>query len=617
MSSENETSKNASSKNDVQENVDGNERLRDGIRGLKSFGRKINLPQSATGRMEVAASNLSKMKKSLNEKARAKKDEIKATDRVEQATLNFSRMKQSLNEKAKAKKEELKIKKEEFHNRRSTTSSHDNREDDTKITHDERNLSEATNQEVTIMSREIKEAGPPKVVDETPKKEAIEVVAVDEDIKNIATINKEENTLDIQIVPIQKTQEHQSNSKQQALFPAQTSVMEEPSNNEISVPDPNGNLNSSSIRPASEPVIPSTSNPSSNPRPVSHLDLPQTTEHNKDLSKKVRKRDKIKGAIGKIDVKFTSLKEKKSNLPNLGLSQMERPFRQPHLLVKENEDGITEYRLKPFLNNEEPKYMSEEQIYQNSLKPTDNFFMLQSSMSKSKGNDATKQPLLSTTTMPFNKIWNDPNDGRIGSLSIEVLGAMGFQKFDRFNKPNVFVNLVCGDSHFVTDVIPSTNAPMWPSCSKRAAVFPIFHAYARLFLGVFHEVKKEKVNDRFLGRTIVDVSALRSNSLYDAWMPLKSSAFVYDRKPRGAIHIRFSVHWFNERSVILSYLSAPKYGELTSIPITSSDPKEFRNLVLTSYGEDLPRKYSPRSFQALMREVALYRVQIEVRELNV
>ena len=608
MSSDNEISKTVPGSN-VQENTDGNnDRLRDGIKGLKSFGRKINFPQSATGRMEMAASNLGKMKKSLNEKAKAKKEEIKATDRMEQATLNLSRIKQSLNEKAKATKEELKIRKEEFHKKRSTTSSHDNRGKITMITQDEQISSE-----VTKLSRENKEAEPLNVVDETSKKEEVmEEIEGGEEINNIGKANEEANTLDMEITPSERTQVNQTDSVQETLYLAQTSIVKEPSNTENSVPDPCGNPNSSSTSPVSAPEITSTLEPSSKPRPESSPDLPQPLNHDKDLPKKVRRRDKIKGAIGKI-----SLKERTSNLSNLYSNQIERQFQQPSPHVRKTEDGTLEYRLKPFSNSEEAQYMSEKQIYQNSLKPTDKFMMLQSSMSKNEGTDSIKQPLLSTSTVPFAKIWNNPNDGRIGSLSIEVLGAVGFQKFDRFTKPNAFVNLVCGDSEFVTDVIPSTNSPMWPSFSKRAAVFPIFHSYARLFIGVFHEVKKEKVNDRFLGRTIVDVSALRSNSLYDVWMPLKSSAFVYDRKPRGAIHIRFSVHWFNERSVILSYLSAPQDGELTTVPITSSDPKKFRNLILTSYGEDLPGKYSPRSFQAIMREVALYRVQIEVRDLNV
>jgi len=95
-------------------------------------------------------------------------------------------------------------------------------------------------------------------------------------------------------------------------------------------------------------------------------------------------------------------------------------------------------------------------------------------------------------------------------------------------------------------------------------------------------------------------------------MPLKISSFVYDRKPRGAIHIRFSVHWFNERSVVTSYLSSPKNQvALNTVSIPCSDPKKFRNMVYTLHGEDLPGKYSPRAFQSIMREVALYRVQLE------
>ena len=155
---------------------------------------------------------------------------------------------------------------------------------------------------------------------------------------------------------------------------------------------------------------------------------------------------------------------------------------------------------------------------------------------------------------------------------------------------------------------------MWPSNSKRAAVFPIHHAYARLYAGVF-ATKKDK-NDVFCGRVVLDLAALRPNTEYDVTLPLRASSFIYDRRPRGVIRLRFSLHWFSECAAVLSYLKSPH--SLVAGPgddnpsVLCGDPKTFRNVAITVHGQDLPGKYTRKAFQATMREFNLSRLNLIV-----
>jgi hypothetical protein len=101
---------------------------------------------------------------------------------------------------------------------------------------------------------------------------------------------------------------------------------------------------------------------------------------------------------------------------------------------------------------------------------------------------------------------------------------------------------------------------------------------------------------------------------------------VYDRKARGVVRLRFGLHWFNERAPVWSYwkrpkslaLSSPCHGGLPTIPC--ADPKTFRNVAVTVYGQDFPGKYTKSAFRATMREFNLYqqnaRQMVKILVLN-
>jgi hypothetical protein len=269
-----------------------------------------------------------------------------------------------------------------------------------------------------------------------------------------------------------------------------------------------------------------------------------------------------------------------------------------------------EYRVKPYHRFAPYKvYMTEEQIYQNMLQPSEIVRHRQSFVEP--WYDASFGHYHDRET----EIWGSPSvDRRIGSLKVEVLSCVGVRK----SKPDVSVYLICGDGAFATDIIAGSRSPMWPASSKRAACFPLFHAYARLYAGVFDvKNRKNSENDYFCGRVTIDIAALRPDTEYDVSLPLRASSFVYDRRARGVIRLRFALHWFSERAAVLSYLKMPrnlatttKYIEYPSIPC--ADPKTFRNVAITVHGQELPGKYSRTAFRATMREFNLYQQNLRV-----
>ena len=267
------------------------------------------------------------------------------------------------------------------------------------------------------------------------------------------------------------------------------------------------------------------------------------------------------------------------------------------------------FRIKPSHAFSSATYMTEAELYNAMMAPSDEFEFLTSYL-----NPSTKLTRKVKVSDVIRQHFGSPReDGRIGSLRVEVLGCVGLDRA----KPDVSVYLVAGDCAFTTDTITGARSPMWPCSSKRACVFPLHHAYAKLFIGVFDlKQKKNTEADYFCGRAVIDVPQLRPDTEYDITFPIRASSFIYDRRPRGVIRVRFSLHWFSERAAIFSYVKRPRNPlafsrQAKKFPtIPCGDPKTFRNVAVTVHGQDFPGKYTRGSFRATMREFNLYQQNI-------
>ena len=269
------------------------------------------------------------------------------------------------------------------------------------------------------------------------------------------------------------------------------------------------------------------------------------------------------------------------------------------------------HRVRPYRCFTEPTYMTEDEIYEDMMKPSKTAAFLKSHFPPS----TSKIPGELNLSESIRSMYDSPEvDGRIGSIRVEVLGAVGLAR----QKPYCAVYLVSGDCAFCTDVLNNFRSPMWPSACTRAAVFPVHHAYARVFVGMFDVKKRQnKDNDVFLGRVVIDIAQLRPNTEYDVTFPMRASSFVYDRRKRGVIRLRFSLHWFSERAAICSYLKSSRWFSqseptrgLGQPTIPCAEPKTFRNIAVTCHGQDFPGKYTRMAFRATMREFNLYHINL-------
>ncbi|GAX28630.1 hypothetical protein FisN_1Hh579 [Fistulifera solaris] len=197
----------------------------------------------------------------------------------------------------------------------------------------------------------------------------------------------------------------------------------------------------------------------------------------------------------------------------------------------------------------------------------------------------------------------------IGSLRVEVLQCFGLPKLDRTSDTDAVVYLVCGSYAFATDVIPNRINPIWLRKCRRACDFPIFHGYARLYVGVFDDDNRREKDD-FAGRVAIDLARLRPSSTYDVTLPLRLSTHVYSRRKRGAIRLRFTLNWKSERDALLSYI--PKSLKIplpqhtkpdVSVTVNCSDEKAFRNIAITVHGAHLPGRFTFHQMRASIREL--------------
>jgi hypothetical protein len=194
---------------------------------------------------------------------------------------------------------------------------------------------------------------------------------------------------------------------------------------------------------------------------------------------------------------------------------------------------------------------------------------------------------------------------------VEVLDCVCLPTLDLTSETDAVVCLVIGSFAFATDVIWNRVNPKWLPKSRRACVFPIYHAYARLFVGVFDDDGKNEKDD-FAGRVVIALSQLHPRSTYDVTLPLRLSSKVYSRKPRGSVRLRFSLEWYSERDAVLSYMPRTiqprtKQRPRDHVTVLCADEKPFRNIATTVHGIHMPGRFSHQRLNASMRELNFVR----------
>lgn len=201
----------------------------------------------------------------------------------------------------------------------------------------------------------------------------------------------------------------------------------------------------------------------------------------------------------------------------------------------------------------------------------------------------------------------------VGQVALEIMQCFGLPKPDSTlgSEASAFCIAVSGSHAFRTDTMPPVGNPMWLSRMRRACIFPVLHAYARVYIGVFGQ-NPEGRKDGFAGRIVLDLSRFRPNCTYDITLPLRQSAHAYSRSQRGAIRIRVHLDWHSERQAILSYLprQMPKFTPQDDVAVHCCDTKSFQNVARVVHGEHMPGRFSTKQFRATAKEVQLTQIYL-------
>lgn len=200
----------------------------------------------------------------------------------------------------------------------------------------------------------------------------------------------------------------------------------------------------------------------------------------------------------------------------------------------------------------------------------------------------------------------------IGQLRLEVLQCFGIPTTSFVRETSAYCVAVCGSHAFKTDVMPPVANPMWLCKMRRACLFPLFHAYARLYIGVFDNSSTEGAASDFVGRVVIDVARLRPMCTYDFTLPLRQSSHVFSRQQQGAIRVRVHLVWNSERSAVMSYLpkNRIRFKPQEDVNISCLDDRAFRNIAHTVHGIHMPGKFSMTLLKATIREINFTRIHI-------
>lgn len=200
----------------------------------------------------------------------------------------------------------------------------------------------------------------------------------------------------------------------------------------------------------------------------------------------------------------------------------------------------------------------------------------------------------------------------IGQLRLEILQCFGIPTASLIRETSAYCIAVCGNHAFKTDIMPPVANPMWLCKMRRACLFPLLHAYARVFIGVFDNSSTEGAATDFVGRIVIDVARLRPGCSYDFTLPLRQSSNVFTRQQQGAIRVRLHLIWHSERSAIMSYIpkTKPKFHPHEKVHISCLDDRTFRNVAHTVHGIHMPGKFSMTLLKSTVREINFTRIHV-------
>ena len=149
-----------------------------------------------------------------------------------------------------------------------------------------------------------------------------------------------------------------------------------------------------------------------------------------------------------------------------------------------------------------------------------------------------------------------------------------------------------------TCTIQNSNQPAWDARhSPRAFKLPLTCPYSIVYIAL----KDDDVGaDDDIGRVVLELGGLRSETVFDFWFPLQYGSIRRLIGKRGAVRLRFSVSFYDERKRILEYA---RFSPGFSIPFVDGAAK--RAAAFAYRGKNKPRKFRWRIFDSHLKEIIL------------
>jgi len=200
--------------------------------------------------------------------------------------------------------------------------------------------------------------------------------------------------------------------------------------------------------------------------------------------------------------------------------------------------------------------------------------------------------------------WVEAGSGNLGQIKLEILSCEGLPNKDYGemfgNLTDPFVCIIYEDCLVQTDVIPDCINPMWLPWTQRAFVFNRMHELSSIYLGIFNHRYGPAQHDG-CGRIAIDLSELKTNTIYTMKYELFSSPILTNRKSKGFITLRLQLtHGKKKKENILS---------LAKPPVMHVNVRRRKTLAIaryTCYGKYREDVYNTRILRSYVDELLEY-----------
>jgi len=188
----------------------------------------------------------------------------------------------------------------------------------------------------------------------------------------------------------------------------------------------------------------------------------------------------------------------------------------------------------------------------------------------------------------------------VGELRLEVLAAERLPKMDPgpLGSADPYALILFESNAARTNACRGTRSPRWAAGkSARAFCLPVLCSYSCVYVAI--KDSDDLSADDDIGRVVIELGSLYSRTVYDCWLPLQLKNIKHPGR-RGAVRLRYSVTFFNDRARLLAYM-LPMQAPTFYIPFKTRALMKQSRFALR--GKDPDAKYNLNVIRAHASEL--------------